>query len=251
MGKNRSDTSKQRSPAFSGRVIFDTWRGVVRVRSWPKKRGKKSTPAQRIQRNWFRAANQIALRADPTQIKAAMEATRNSGLYPRDLIIRAMGVGLIDILQPDGSLISYRQHFWEPIMFQGTILRLATPFSPATGTWNVLPWPVPLIDTAGMWNPGQPTRLTIPANIEVVMFVAGNKQDTGFGPLLATRIRQNGVLDVAWGQATSSGSVGHGISTGPLPVVEGDFFDVLTFPTLAGNLAVGPTYFASIIMQAA
>lgn len=248
MTKNRSDTGKQRYPAFQGRLIYDTWRGQQRVRSWPRKRGPSKIPNQQIQTQWFKAANKLARIVEPSQQKAAIEATRNTGLYPRDVIIRAMGSGLIDIIEPDGTLITYQQKWFENMNFQGTVLRLATAFTPAQNIWTAIQWPLPLLDTTGMWTPAQPQRLTIPQNILAVEMIGGIKQDTGGGPLLATRIRMNGALDVAWGQATSSGSVGHGISSGPLRVVAGDFFDMLTFPTLLGPVAVGPTYFAALIL---
>jgi len=246
---NRSDTSKQRHPSFTGRVIVDTWRGKPRVRAWPRKRGIPKSEQVRDQNAWFKAANQIVMRAAPSQIKAAIAATQNVGLYPRDVLVRAMGSGLLNIIAEDGRVISYRQHFWEPIMFQGTIIRPTVDIVPAVGVWFLILWPLPLIDTAGLWDVALPARLTIPAHVDIVKVHGDIKQQSTGGPLLAIRVLLNGVTDVAWSQATSSGTVGDHFSTGPIPVVEGDYFECLIFPTRAGNLVAGPTWWGAEILE--
>jgi len=246
----RSTTGKQRFPALRGRIIVDTWRGKPRIRAWPRKRGKPKSQMVRDQNDWFREANKLVMKAAPSQMSLAISATRNTGLYPRDLMLRAMGVGLVDIVEPDGTLITYRQKFWSPIMFQGVIIRPASPITPGVNVWNTITLPLPQLDTAGFWGAGAPTRLTVPTNIEIIEVVCDVKQESTGGPLLAIRIRQNGVTDVAWSQATSSGTVGDHVSTGPLQVVAGDYFEFLVFPTRAGNFPVGPTWFGLHILQA-
>lgn len=249
MTKPRSDTGKQRHPSFTGLVIVDTWRGVQRVRAWPRKRGTPTSEQVRDQNAWFKAANQLVMRAEPSQIKASIAATANVGLYPRDVLVRAMGAGLLDIVTPEGQVITYRQHFWEHKVFQGTIIRPASDIVPAVGTWFTIPWPLPLIDTAGFWDVAAPTRLTVPAHIDIIQVSGGVKQASTGGPLLALTIRQNGAVDVAWSQATSSGTVGDTFSTGPIPVIQGDYFECLIFATRAGNLSAGPLWYGVEILE--
>lgn len=249
MTKNRSDTKKQNHPSFTGRVIVDTYRGKQRIRAWPRRRGTPKSEQVRDQNAWFKAANELAKRAAPSQIKATITATANVGLYPRDVLVRAMGAGLLDIVTPEGRVITYRQHFWSPIMFQGTIIRPPLAITPAVGVWFTIPWPLPLIDTAGLWNVATPTRLTIPAHIDIVAVECDIKQESTGGPLLAIRIVQNGTTDVAWAQATSSGTVGDHVSTGPIPVVQGDYFECLVFPTRAGDFPAGPTWWGATILE--
>jgi len=246
---NRSQTGKQRYPALSGRLIIDTYRGQTRVRAWPRKRGPHTIPDQIIQTQWFKAANKLALTVAPSQIAVATEATRNTGLYPRDVIIRAMGAGLLDIIEPDGTLVTYRQKFWERVVFQGTIIRPTVDIVPAVGVWFLVNWPLPVIDTAGFWNVAVPARLTVPDHVDIIKVHGDIKQMSTGGPLLAIRIRLNGTLDVAWSQATSSGTVGDHFSTGPIPVVQGDYFECLIFPTRAGNLTAGPTWWGVEILE--
>lgn len=250
MRDQRSTTGKQRYPAFNGRIIVDTYRGQTRVRSWPRPTGTPASEQVRDQNAWFKAVNQLAMRADPSQMKLAIESVRNTGLYPRDLIVRAIGQGLIDIIDETGRLITYRQRFWSPIMFQGAIIRPTSPITPGVNVWTGLSWPPPLIDTASFWDPAEPTRLTIPDHIEIVEVYCCIKQNASASALLATRIVRNDTVDVAWSQATSSGTVGDHVSTGPLPVVQGDYFEVFTFPTRAGDFPVGPTWYGLAVLQA-
>ena len=250
MKDERSVTEKQRYPSFKGRFIVDTYRGQTRIRTWPRKRGTPKSQMVRDQNAWFKEANHLVKIAAASQITLAIEATRNTGLYPRDLMLRAMGSGLIDIVEPDGTVITYRQKFWSPIMFQGVIIRPAAPITPGVNVWTTITLPLPQVDTAGFWNVGAPTRLTVPTNIEIVEVNCDVKQESSGGPLLAIRIRLNGVTDVAWSQATSSGTVGDHVSTGPIQVVAGDYFEFLTFPTRAGNFPAGPTWFGATILQA-
>ena len=250
MKDQRSTTGKQRYPAFTGRIMVDTYRGTTRVRAWPRKRGPSKSKQVREQNQWFKAANALAKIADASQLTLAIEATRNIGLYPRDLIVRAMGVGIMDIVEADGRVITYRQRFWEDIMFQGAIIRPSSDVTPGLNAWLTLSWPPPLIDTPGLWNPAEPTRLTIGEHLEIVEVGCDIKQQSTGGPLLASRIRRNGSEDVAWRGSTSQGSVGGQISTGPIPVDEGDYFEVLYFATRAGDFLAGPLWFSLTVLQA-
>ncbi len=81
---------QQRGPSHRGRVMIDTFRGVVRIRKWPKKRGPPKSEAQRFWVDWFKQANHLAKYADPLTQIAAIELTRGTGWYPRDVILKAM-----------------------------------------------------------------------------------------------------------------------------------------------------------------
>ena len=70
--------------------MVDTVRGVVRIRAWPKKRGPPKSENQKFWVDWFTQANLLAKYADPIQQVRAMEMTKGSGLYPRDVLLMAM-----------------------------------------------------------------------------------------------------------------------------------------------------------------
>lgn len=70
--------------------MVDTVRGVLRVRKWPRKRGTPKSALQRWWNDWFRQANLLAKYADPMSQARAIELTKGSGLYPRDVLLKAM-----------------------------------------------------------------------------------------------------------------------------------------------------------------
>lgn len=70
--------------------MVDTVRGVLRVRKWPKKRGTPRSALQRWWNDWFRQANKLAKYADGMTQARAIEMTKGSGLYPRDVMLAAM-----------------------------------------------------------------------------------------------------------------------------------------------------------------
>ncbi len=90
MAKIRDIPVARRGPSYRGRVMIDTVRGVIRVRKWPKKRGRPKSALQRWWNDWFKQANLLAKYADPMSLVAAKEMTKGTGLYPRDVLLKAM-----------------------------------------------------------------------------------------------------------------------------------------------------------------
>ena len=70
--------------------MIDTVRGVLRVRKWPRKRPGKRTPIERFWSDWFKQANLLAKYADPMSQARAIQMTKGSGMYPRDVLLKAM-----------------------------------------------------------------------------------------------------------------------------------------------------------------
>lgn len=70
--------------------MVDTWRGILRVRKWPKKRPGPQTPQERFWVDWFSQANRLAKYADAASQIRAKELTKGTGLYPRDVLLAAM-----------------------------------------------------------------------------------------------------------------------------------------------------------------
>ncbi len=79
-----------RSESLSGKIMVDTVRGVLRVRKWPKKRGTPKSASQRWWNDWFRQANLLAKYVDAATMRKAIELTAGTGMYPRDIILKAM-----------------------------------------------------------------------------------------------------------------------------------------------------------------
>ncbi len=86
----RSIPRAQRMASIRGRVMIDTVRGVLRVRKWPKKRGTPKSALQRFWIDWFTQANLLAKYVDGASAARAIEMTKGTGLYPRDVLLEAM-----------------------------------------------------------------------------------------------------------------------------------------------------------------
>ena len=80
----------KRQAVYSGKIMIDTVRGVLRVRKWPRKRGTPKSASQRYWIDWFRQANYLAKYVDGASAARAIEITKDSGMYPRDVILAAM-----------------------------------------------------------------------------------------------------------------------------------------------------------------
>ncbi|MBW8018009.1 MAG: hypothetical protein FVQ82_17710 [Planctomycetes bacterium] len=92
-----------RPPAFRGRYIFDTARGVGRMRAWPRKRGPPTNPITQQWNLWFKVANYLAKYASSYDISRAKELTEGTKLYPRDIILSAMRGRLFWFTDEDGN----------------------------------------------------------------------------------------------------------------------------------------------------
>ena len=175
MSTPRSWPGKQQFPAISGRFMVDTYRGRMRVRAWPKRRGKPKSQAQQIAIDRFREANRLAKQAPGEIQNWAIDVTRGSGIYPRDLLVRMILAGLFNIQTEDGLIIRHGRPRLETKVFQGFSLALDTPYNMLSTGGTVIPWPLPIIDTAGFWNPGSPDVITIPEGVTLMSFRAGMK----------------------------------------------------------------------------
>ena len=98
----RTIPRKGRRPAHTGRIMIDTVRGVLRVRKWPRKRPGPRTAIERFWSDWFTQANKLAKYADAMSQVRAIEMTKGSGMYPRDVLLKAMRGRLYAWTTPDG-----------------------------------------------------------------------------------------------------------------------------------------------------
>ena len=235
--KVRWDPRRQRFPGIQGKLMIDTYRGQIRVRSWPKKRGTPKSQAVRNQNTWFTGANDLAKRIEPTQQNLAIAMTKGTGLYPRDLILKQMSGGLYDIVFEDGTNPQYARPFRETVVFQGAILELTANQNIPVGVVHPITFPLPVRDTALFWSAANPTRLTIPVGMNIVMLTCGwGSVDIEPTNDSRTFISKNGVTGI--GQVkTRTGRVGTTSTLGPLTVVTGDFFELEILQNQVGPVA--------------
>lgn len=225
----RSDPTKQRYPSFSKLLMVDTVRGKVRVRAWPKPRGRPKSAAVRSQNKWFKEATQKLNHIAPSQLKIAIEAAKGTGFYPRDLLMNAMSGGIIELVFPDGTVLTSGRRFLEEIMFQGVLLQQDTMTTIPSGTTTLIPFPTPILDTAGFWDAANPARITIPASVSIARlsayFTTDNINNSGSFVLFFFK---NGAEFQRW-QGTLSTWPMLGSFTTPILVSEGDFFEMKMF----------------------
>jgi hypothetical protein len=183
----------------------------------------------RDQNAWFKQATRLAKIAEPTQQAMSIAMAKGTGLYPRDLLFKAMSSGIVDLAMPDGRLVTRGRYFREKVMFQGVFAEQDTVQSLPAGGYTNLVFPLPVLDTAGFWNLGAPSRFTIPAGIEVVALVAGwHSNNVVLAGNTVPALRKNGVF-LARSPRHVSGWPGGTVSSGPRAVMPGDYFEFAVF----------------------
>lgn len=242
-------SGKQKLPALTGRLMVDTVNGKVRVRKWPRKRGPNVPEQVKIQNDRFRDAQKLAKLADPGLVNRLRDATKGSGLYPRDVLTKLMLAPPFDITAYDGHLITHGRREVFSIMFQGFRLALTgnqntdgnDPFYPT--------WPVPVVDTAGFFNAAAPTYITIPDHVDGMIFFAGVEWSTVTGVDVLAYIQDIDTPANRYAMAGDLNSLPLSLSTGPMPVVAGERY-ALNLPTSsAKTIQGGRCFFAGIIIS--
>jgi hypothetical protein len=226
--------------------MIDTWRGKLRVRKWPKKRGKPKSPATQFMNAWFRDAQQKMNYVDGRAMDFAISATRQTGLYPRDLMLRAASRGMFIIDDPERGLLSPRPQGVWTVAFQGLITQLASNLTLPAGVNVTVPWPAPSIDSAAFWDAAQPTRWTIPPGVNIVNLIAGFRQGSSAGGRIAVGFLKNGAFLTSGDNASSTGTRSMSYSTGPITVAPGDYFEAQFFSSNATSALAGATSFGSL-----
>ena len=103
MAKIRGIPDLVNRPSLKGQFMINAWRGQLVARAWPHKRGPPKSKKQRQSIETF--TNRVALAKYTFGIDQwhAKEFTKQSGTYPRDLILRAMAGRLFEVLMIDGK----------------------------------------------------------------------------------------------------------------------------------------------------
>ena len=211
-------------PRLRGSLIVDTYRGKVRVRSWKSKLSRPLHPHTQYMNAWFSDACRKIKYADAQAVDFAIKAAKGTGLYPRDILMRATGAGLVDLYEPDGTPIQYKKQGLFPVSFQGIRLQRTSNFAVAASTPTDIPWPVPVIDTAGMWNSITPTRIIIPNGVNVVRLTGSIRATVSTAILANLYIVQTGGSTIVEQNINVCQWCGVALDSGPIPVVAGDSF---------------------------
>ncbi len=92
-----------RSESLRGSFMVDTVRGELRVRKWPRKRGRPTSAKQLWWIDWFKQANKLAKYVDAATARRAIQLTLGTGMYPRDIILSAMRGRLYNWVDQNGK----------------------------------------------------------------------------------------------------------------------------------------------------
>lgn len=251
MGRDyRANPGRLALPGLQGRFMVDTFRGTIRVRSWPKERGVTKNPIVKANQEWFGQARKVLKRADPEQRKLAMQMTKGTGLYPDDLLMMGMAGNLGPYERDDGHLFQKKRTDFEMPDFLGVVLNLDAPLSIGAGANAIPSWPLPVLDQGSWWNVSDPTLITIPEGVDVALLWAGFIALSGSSGASQVRIwRQDGTLISRNWQASNS-IKGASCITSPLVGEAGNSFYMSINPAVTCNAEAGPaTFFAGLALQ--
>lgn len=170
----------------------DVCGGVERLRTWPKKRGKKLPQKTLDQMEFFRQVQIASKLCSPDQLIAWEQATRGTPLLPRDMFlmmwsnrlcaitieggrtlypqvaINDVSQSLDVIAQTPGDMLRRGVDQWEPFTLptfapQVCAVRRTSAFAAgAANTYAPISWQASTYDPSGIWDITDPTKLTMP-----------------------------------------------------------------------------------------
>lgn len=230
--------------------MTDTYRGQIRIRKWPRKRGKITNPKLLAINKRFAASRALMKYADPMQVATAMKAAKGTGLYPGDILMHAMLVGMFDIVNPDGTVITQYVPTLEAAVWQGARVQRSSNQALPAGTTTTLIWQVPIMDTALIWNAGSPSRLTVPINTNIVELVFGIRSTTSQTTAFQASIAKNGSVIAQLSTGNNATNPVYAMPSGPVSVIPGDYFEALLFTGTANAAqAVAQTFFSMTLLD--
>lgn len=231
------DPNSTRPPAFGERVVFATYGGRMYARKWPRKVGPSPLPYQQETVQRFIDANYLAKHCAPEQIIEAMRATKRTGLYPRDLLTKTMLTGLFDIVLPDGQIVTRAPLTYEVPVFEGFRIYRTVNFPFAAGAAVEVPWQGAELNAIGLWDPLNPTYITVPNGVSVMEFSATVTSSTlGSMFMVAAISLVGGAKRRARSSERSNGEKSLSLSTGPCAVVAGEQWSLRIFSDIPATL---------------
>lgn len=113
-------------------------------------------------------------------------------------------------------------------------------------------WNAATFDDAGFWSAGEPTRITVPNGVSRMTFTAGWFSNTSNASDTLIFIRDQAGVGWANQHGATASVVRQAVTTGPVPVTPGDWFDAAVFPASTRLIGAGlNTFFAAEVVRAA
>lgn len=170
-------SASQRQPSLRGALMIDTLDGQLRVRKWPRARGKTRTKAQRKQEEWFaqvqRAANYVA----PNMMLQFHEATQGTPLLPRDILTHILSGRAMMFVLTDGRKLY-------PMIFRTEVEEALDAITQTNGQilfrdddgWRGMDYNP---NGRGWWFSPPPANIFEPLSSDAVLPTATNDDDIG------------------------------------------------------------------------
>jgi len=234
----------------SGRMLLRTWKGKIVAQAWPKKRGNNQTPWQRRCVANFVRAQAIAKQSDPQMWLLAMEMAKRTGLYPRDILTKAILTGMLDLRQEDGTLVGRSPAKQEIELFQGARVHRTSNLTLTAATPLIVTWQATLLNPLLLWDVAAPTLLEIPDGCNVARLTSSITMDANAGGYVQALIRRSSdgatFAQANWSSSTASQQPTLFCDTGPIPVIAGEKYlvrvEALNTRAIRGTL--GSCFFA-------
>lgn len=137
------------------------------------------------------------------------------------------------------------------VAFSGAAVKRTSNWSLAGATTTGVPWQAAEYDTDGFWSSGAATRLTIPAGVNKVSLSGGLYGTSSVSNQLISTLVKNGArteltpsqeCDTPGNDAVSFGS-------GPIPVVQGDYFELFAYSSNARTINTLSTYLSIQVLD--
>lgn len=225
MAKIKSNPKLQNLPALEGGVEVYPFRGKLCIRKKKAKKGPKKSAKQQRQVDWFSQARRLIKYSEPQQMRRAIEQTRNTLIYPADLLMMAMAGNYIDTIETPEQTYTKWEPQLMPVAYQGCVTGLDATETGGSFS-NVTPdLGLPSIQTVGIWAPSEPTRLQVPANVGVVEVGFKYRLSLSSDAWGSLWITKNGADNIAYGAGRYFSLIQGICSTGPILVNEGDYFE--------------------------
>jgi len=122
--------------------------------------------------------------------------------------------------------------------FRGAVARLTANESVANATTTAIPWDSTIEDVGGFWSGANPTRLTVPTGVARVRVTGNITWDSNTNGKRIVWIDKNGVPFVGQAVSSSGSNTRQNLTSGPIAVSAGDYFELKTFQNSGGARSV-------------
>ena len=184
------------------------------------------------------------------EVRSAYRLAAGTGLYPRDVSMKASTGGLFKIPDPDLGLLEFSRKGLYEVAFQGGINVLQANQAVPAATLTPINYGLPNLDTVAMWDQGPPVGWRIPAGVNVVQLHAGH-QAFGSGVNRNWSFISKNNLAVVWANESDAANTKYvNVTTGPIQVVQGDLFEHLVQSQGADTFQAQFTMFQVEILDA-